>query len=147
MVKTRIISTFLLFLLLLVNWHNTALHAHEVLEENEFGTIPDHDHAHHSYHHDQPDSGIFSWFQQLVGDFEHADLGEDHFKVFLHPQHQTGANQPVSTPSLAFALLPGPISLKQWQPLEKNKMPDRVRSFSDPPFLEIVANRGPPTFS
>ena len=148
MIRTRIISTLLLCLLLLVNWHNASFHAHEVLAGNEFGTFHDHEHAHHSdHHHDQPDSGIFSWLQQLLGDFEHADLGEDHFQVFLHPQPQTGANQLVYPTSLILALLPSPISVKTWQPLEENETPDRVRSFSDPPFLEIVANRGPPLFS
>lgn len=148
MTRVRIISIFLLSLLLLVNWHNASFHAHEGQDGGEIATHHDHDHHPHSdHHHDQPDSGLFNWFQQLLGDFGHADLGEDHFEVFLHPQHQTGVNQTVVSTPLAFALLPSPISFKTRQPLEENEIPDRVRSFSDPPFLEIVANRGPPSFS
>ena len=151
MIRKRIISFFLLCLLLLINWHNTFFHSHHgpVKEESSvfYYHHHHHDHYHSDHHHGQNELALWDWIKQVLGDFEHPDLGEKHFELFLNPGNQIGLDLPSAVVFQPFIFQPQYLQLSDLDNSQENKIPIRVLSFSDPPFFDSISNRGPPIFS
>jgi hypothetical protein len=147
-IQRKTISLFLLCLLLLVNWHNAFFHAHYETEEAEFPIVHQHDHDHHhSHHHGQSELALWNWIKGLLGDFEHPDLGENHFELFLNPNHQIGLGQSSAIVFQPFIFTSLYLQLSDVDTCRNDQVPIRVLSFSDPPFFDSLSNRGPPAFS
>ena len=149
MIRKRIISFSLLCLLLLVNWHNAFIHSHYGAGEEDFAFVHQHDHSHnHTDHHNgQHRWNLGDWIMQVLGNFEHPDLGEKHFKSFLNPGNQIGLDQPSALVSQLFILTPHYLQLSDLDTSQEKKMPPWVLYFPDPPFFDSVSSRGPPQFS
>ena len=145
MIQRRIISSILLCLLFLINWHNTFFHSHQKSAKGETLLVHTHDHHDH-HHHGERKLALWDWLHLLLDHFEHPDLGEKHFEVFLHPAGQIGLQQPTTVIFQPFAFHLEDLRSIAVEKHQHNK-PNKVLSFADPPFLKALSTRGPPKFS
>lgn len=149
-IRRRIISFLLLCLLLLINWHNTFIHSHYGIEEKDFAFVHQHDHGHHhsdDHHNGQGGSAFENWIKQMLGDFEHPDLGEKHLESFLNPDNQVGLDQPSALVFQPFILTSRFLQLPGLDTFQESQIPPWVLYFPDPSFFDANSNRGPPQFS
>ena len=83
----------------------------------------------------------------MLGDFEHPDLGEKHFELFISSGSQIALNQPSALVSQPFIFTSQYLQFLDLEKYLNNDRPGTALSFSDPPFFDSISNRGPPTFS
>ncbi len=146
MLYQKVISLFFLFLLILISGHNALIHDHHgekvVLDEPSI-------HYHHSgdHHHQHGTVTFWDWLQGLMDDFEHSDLGEQHFEVYLQPSNVVLISP---TTHLEFVHLYG-TNHQNLQivhvPDQSGLVPVREPTCSDPPCLAFLFDRGPPQIS
>lgn len=146
-IQRRVISFFLLCLLLLINWHNTFSHSHQEIVGEELAVVHEHGHHHSDHHHGQTELAHWDWLNGILGDFEHPDLGENHFELFLNPGNQIGLDQPSVFVFQPFILTPQYLQLADLSTDQRNKIPIRGHSFFEPSFFDSLSYRGPPAFS
>jgi hypothetical protein len=132
---------------LLVNCHNTFFHSHHRTEEEKVAVVHQHDHHHSDHYHGHSNLAFWDWVKQVLGDFEHPDLGEKHFELFLNSYKQIGVDQPSAIVFQPFILTPPYFQFSALDTSQKNKIPIGVLSFSDLPYFDSISYRGPPTFS
>lgn len=142
------ISLFLLCLLLTINWHNSILHSHQGEVKGESNAVHQHSHDHHpDHHHGADELALWDWLAHLLGDFNHPDQGEKHFEIFLNPGYQIGIEQPGKVVDQPYFYHVNCLQSLDSNTDQNREKPNRVLSFSDPPFFDSLSNRGPPTFS
>ncbi|MCB0640977.1 MAG: hypothetical protein KDC44_05030, partial [Phaeodactylibacter sp.] len=80
-------------------------------------------------------------------DFEHPDLGEDHFELFLKPGRQITLDQSSTFLDSPFTLFQITLERADFVLQRKVVKPQKVPSFTDPPVHSASGSRGPPLFS
>lgn len=145
MLNQKAISLFFLSLLILVSGHNALIHDHHgsAIAKDLSGT------HHHSgdHHHHHGASDFWGWLQGVMGDFEHPDLGEQHFEIYLQPANPVY----VSTTDLPEVVHIYGLNYDNGQGVGMTEhlgpVPDREHTGSDPPCLSALFSRGPPLIS
>ncbi|MCB9304694.1 MAG: hypothetical protein H6566_29015 [Lewinellaceae bacterium] len=132
----------------MISWHNTFFHSHQGTVKEEFAVVHKHDHGHQNsgHHHGESKLALWDWVKQILGDFEHPDLGENHFELFLNPGNQIVLDQPSAIVFQPF-IIPEYPQFSDLDTYQNNNAPIKVLSLSGPPFFDSLSNRGPPTFS
>jgi hypothetical protein len=146
--RNGIISGFFLCLLLVVNWHNTFVHSHAGNKDDKhLVALHGHEHSHSDHHHDHHFSSLWNWISHVFGDFNHSDLGDNHMELFITSNHTTGLDFSVQNDFSSTVISWIHLYSRKAINKENSPKPVYIQSFSDPPFLDAVGNRGPPLFS
>ena len=149
MIKRKIISIFLLCLLLMVNWHNSFLHSHTESTKGHFSIVHNHDHSHFDHQHNINDElAMWDWIEQFLGNFEHPCLGEKHLEIFLKAKTQIGIDiSSLSISQISYLVLDSHFSLSDQNISKKKRLLNSAFAFYNPPFFDSINPRGPPQFS
>ncbi|KAA3639569.1 MAG: hypothetical protein DWQ02_03515 [Bacteroidetes bacterium] len=132
-----------------INWHNSFLHFHADVQTEYADDDHDHHQGHHQHHHHSHshhhDAGSFwDFLKNILGDFDHPDLGETHFEEFLKPgnQLQLDSEEDLFKQPLVVLI----INDEKFENTEFQRVVNSFvfPDFSDPPFLESLSTRGPP---
>ena len=83
----------------------------------------------------------------MMDDFEHPDMGDNHFELFLHSNSSIAKVQFVTPGWDVFWVFPQVFELNPQEELAQKQISFGVYVYSDPPIWDADNKRGPPQFS